>query len=197
MGKAVGDFLHVLSFKDDEQAEAAAASFSTLPAEQADKVLEELIDLLTSPEVDTRWWAARAMAALSGSLVAGYLVKALGDEHASVRQCAALGLKDHPSIDSVPALVTALADQDSLVARLASDALVRIGEPTVPTLLDVLDNGSRSARLEAVRALAAIGDHRSIPALYAILDEESALMEYWAIKGLERMGVGMLLFSPE
>jgi HEAT repeat protein len=195
--KVVDDFLRALSEKDDEQTEAAAARFAALPAKQAGDVLEELAGLLASPELDTRWWATRAMAASSSSLATGYLTRALGDEHASVRQCAALGLRIHPDAQSVPSLVAALSDPDGLVARLASDALVRIGEPAVQFLLDVLGNGARSARLEAVRALAYIGDQRSLPALYAILDEESALMEYWAIEGLERMGVGMLLFSPD
>ena len=84
-----------------------------------------------------------------------------------------------------------------LVADLAVGALEAIGEPAVPGLLEVMANGSRSARLKAVRALAMIGDERSIPALFAVLDEDSALIEYWASEGLERMGVGMAFFAPQ
>jgi HEAT repeat protein len=47
-----------------------------------------------------------------------------------------------------------------------------------------------------VRALARIGDQRAIPALFRALDDESALIEYWATKGLEDMGVGMIFFEP-
>lgn len=193
----IADFLHTLFEKDDEKAEATAAGFTTLPAVQASKVLEELIDLLSAPEVDTRWWATRAMAALSSPLVPAFLARALEDEHTSVRQCAALGLRMHPNVQTVPALVTAMADPDGLVARLASDALVHIGKAAVPALLEIMDTGTRSTRLEAVRALAHIDDQRSIPSLFAVLDEDSALMEHWAIEGLDRMGVGMMLFSPD
>ncbi len=197
MEKVVSDFLRALDEKNDEQAEAAAVKFAALPAERAGEVLQEFAGLLTSPEVDTRWWATRAIAALSSSQVPGHLIRILGDKDASVRQCAVLGLINHPDAQSILALVASLADGDGLVARLASDALVKIGEAAVLPLLEVLGNGAWSARLEAVRALANIGDQRSIPALYAILDEDSALMEYWAIEGLERMGVGMMLFSPD
>jgi len=193
----IEDFLLALTKRNDEQAEAAAARFSALPAEQAGEVLDELKDLLTAPEVDTRWWATRAMAALSSPRVSTFLIRSLEDNHDSVRQCAALGLRMHPDVQAIPALVTALADHDGLVARLASDALVNAGETAVPALLEVLDTGTRAARLEAVRALAYIGDQRTIPALFAVLDEDSALMEYWAIEGLERMGVCMMLFAPE
>jgi HEAT repeat protein len=195
--KLIADFLHAVAERDDERAETIAAGFSHLPIESACEVLEELGDLLSSPEVDTRWWATRAIAALSIPQVVVFLIRSLGDEHASVRQCAALGLRIHQSAQSVPALVTALADKDVLVARLTSDALSNIGEAAVPALLEVVGNGARTARLEAVRALAYIGDQRSIPELFAVLDEDSALMEYWAIEGLERMGVGMILFSPD
>ena len=41
-----------------------------------------------------------------------------------------------------------------------------------------------------------IGDTRAIPELYKMLDSDSALLEYWASDGLERMGVGMVFFAP-
>ena len=193
----IADFLHAVAQKDDELAEAAAAGFAALPEKQAAEVLRELLDLITAPEVDTRWWVIRAIAALSNPLVPAFLIRALGDEHASIRQCAALGLRMHPDAQAIPALVIALADHDRLVARLASDALVIIGEAAVPALLEAVSAGDRAARLGAVRALASIGDQRSIPALFAALDEDSAHIEYWATEGLDRMGVGMKLFSPD
>jgi len=51
--------------------------------------------------------------------------------------------------------------------------------------------------VEAVRALAKIGDQRAIPALFEALDDNSALIEYWASEGLEKMGVGMVFYKPE
>jgi len=84
-----------------------------------------------------------------------------------------------------------------LLAHLAADALIAIGAAAVPNLLQTLKSDhSQAARLEAVRALARIGDQRSIPALFETLDKESALIEYWADEGLQRMGVGIILFKP-
>jgi HEAT repeat protein len=60
-----------------------------------------------------------------------------------------------------------------------------------------MQKGEHVARLEAVRALAKIGDERAIPALFDALDNDSALIEYWASEGLEKMGVGMVFYKPE
>jgi HEAT repeat protein len=195
--KVIAEFLQAVAQKDDERAEAEAVGFAALPEAQAGEALQELLDSINAPEVDTRWWGIRAIAALSTPLVLAFLIRALNDVHASVRQCAALGLRMHPDIQAIPSLVKALADEDGLVARLASDALVNIGESAVPALLEVASTGDRIARSEAVRALASIGDQRSIPVLFAALNEDSALIEYWANEGLDRMGVGMKLFAPE
>ncbi len=124
------------------------------------------------------------------------IIAALEDEDVSVRQCAALAITQHGDARAVPGLVRLLSDPDSLLARLAANALVAIGTPAVPPLLELLRDGKPLARFEAVRALALIGDPRAIPALMAVLEEDSTLMEYWADEGLRRMGVGMVYFAP-
>ena len=112
-----------------------------------------------------------------------------------MRQCAALGLRQRPDPAAVEALIRALDDPDPLVRRLAGEALSATGSEAVPSLLKVMESGAQPARLEAARALGVIGDVRAIPALFAALDG-SALLEYWASQGLERMGVGMSFFLP-
>jgi HEAT repeat protein len=66
----------------------------------------------------------------------------------------------------------------------------------VPDLIEVMENGSQVARLEAARALSEIGDTRAIPVLFKALEEGSVVLEYWASEGLEKMGVGMTFFEP-
>ena len=95
-----------------------------------------------------------------------------------------------------PDLIALLNDEDRLLARLAADALIAIGGQAVGGLVEAMRTGAPSARLEAVRALARIGDPRAIPALFETLGGDSALLEHWASRGLERMGVGMLFFKP-
>jgi HEAT repeat protein len=181
-----------LTSGDDQRAEAAALRL----AAQGTAALATIRALLAAPQVDARWWAARALAEVPGEETAPLLIQALDDPDPHVRQCAALGLCKRPDGRAVPALVEAMGSQDALLARLAANALACTGADAVPALLEVLEKGEQALRLEAARALAHIGDERSIPALFKALDEDSALMEYWANEGLERMGVGMVFFKP-
>jgi HEAT repeat protein len=206
----VEDYLAELFSGDDVRAEQAAVKISRLPAGERPASLAALEEALASPLAERRWWAARALAEIQDPLVPPLLAGLLSDEAAAVRQCAALGLRLQPDPQAVPALIQALSDPDPLAAELAADALAAVGGEAVPALLEVLTAGEqpderpsrvpavpgRDTRLEALRALAAIGDPRAIPALFAALDEDSALMEHWASEGLERMGVGMTFFKP-
>jgi HEAT repeat protein len=208
MSENIADLLAALISEDEAQPkvaaqpevvaqqEIAAARLAALPEALQPEALSALQGLLAATEADRRWWAARAIAALPGKNIPPVLLQVLQDEDASVRQCAALGLRQRPDARAVAGLVRALDDPDALVRRLAGEALEAIGGEAVPALLEVMGGGSQTARLEAVRALATIGDARSIPALFAAL-EGSALLEYWANEGLERMGVGMRFIIPE
>jgi HEAT repeat protein len=185
-------YLDAFSSGDDAQAEYAARQI----AARGLAALPALQSLLTHPHPDTRWWAVRALADLQAEDATSLLVQALADPDPAVRQCAARGLQDRPDGRAVPALVAALKDGDSLVVRIAANALVAAGESAVPALLQAVRDGSQKSQLEAMRALALIGDQRSIPFLFEALDSDSMLMEYWANEGLERMGVGMVFFKP-
>ena len=111
-------------------------------------------------------------------------------------QCAALSLRENPSADAIPDLITLLDHKDRLLTRLAADALAAIGKAATLPLIQVVKEGRKTARLEAVRALAAIGDEDSIATLFSLLEEDSTLMQYWAEEGLEKMGIGMMFFDP-
>jgi HEAT repeat protein len=177
---------------EDWRAEAAARKL----AQQGENALPILRELLESPDTDARWWATWALASLSHPQVGHLLRGLLKDPDSSVRQCAALALREQPDVDAIPELVDLLEEEDPILARLAAAALIATGREAVPALLEVVQNGSQKARLEAIRSLANIGDERAIPALYAAYQERSAIMEYWANEGLEKLGVGMVLFNP-
>jgi HEAT repeat protein len=188
---------------DDQQAEAAVPAIAAKGAIAVDALLEVLHEQagLEPCAVDARWWAVRTLAEIQDERVPGRLAAALGDPDASVRQCASLGLRalaerGQGIPDLVPALASMLADPDPLCATLAGEALTVIGAPAVPALLQALQDDPQEVRLRAVRALALIGDPSSIPALFNALNEDSALMEYWANEGLDRMGIGMMFFKP-
>lgn len=191
-GNFIDLLLNELLSGEDERAEAAARQLAELGKE----ALPYLRAWLSAAEVEKRWWATRTLAQMHDPQVLPLLLEALGDEEPSVRQCAALALRHHPDPQAIPALIAALEGEDRLLARLAGDALVAIGEAAVEPLLQVLERGQGRARLEAMRALALLQDPRAAPALFAALEGDSALLEYWANEGLERLGIGMTFFKP-
>jgi len=188
----VTDVLDELSCGEDERAEAALPHLAPWGPE----VVEILQERLLNPEPDVRRWAVRGLAEVQDERVSGLLAKALADPDLGVRWCAELALRQHPSEKAAAALVSMLSGQDALSRRLAGDALVAIGSPAAPLLLEALQTDQGLARLEAARALAKIGDESSIKALFEALDDSSALVAYWANEGLERMGVGMVFYKP-
>jgi HEAT repeat protein len=176
----------------DTRAEAAALRL----AGEGPGNLAILKELAADPDPEVRWWATRALADINDPVVTLLLVAALHDPHPEVRKCGALALVEQPDERAVPALIQMLDAQDSLLARLAGNALVATGAAAVPELIEVMGAGSLLARLEAIRALCEIGDTRAIPVLFSAFEEDSALMEYWAAEGLEKMGVGTAFFEP-
>ena len=181
-----------LTSGDDTDAEAAAPQI----AQYGDEGLQRLATLLSSADPDERWWVVRSMATFDHPDASRMIVQALNDEDNAVQQCAALALREKPHPDAIPGLVALLGNEDRLLAHLASDALAAIGKPATQALLEVVKSGEQLARLEAVRALAQYEDYDSVSALFKLLDEDSALLEYWANEGLENMGIGMTFFKP-
>jgi HEAT repeat protein len=176
----------------DQRAELAALQLSAAGSQSLDTLNELLED--QNPEV--RWWATRSLADIHTVEVIPLLLKTLNDSDSAVQQCAALALRGQPVPAAIPQLISALDAEDRLLSRLAGDALIAIGEDAVPALIAVMDDSPHSARLEAARALAAIGDTRAVPVLIKVLDQDSAIMEHWAEQGLEKMGVGTVFFEP-
>ena len=180
------------------------ASGSDLVADQTARKLAELgsqnlevfQQLLDDQRPDVRWWAVRSLAEIESPDVIPLFIRSLDDADIAVRQCAALALQQQPGTQAIPALIQQLNASDQLLRRLAGDALIAAGGDALPALLEVMQDSPKKARIEAARALALIGDTRAIPELFKALDDESALLEHWAGEGLEKMGVGMVFFSP-
>lgn len=155
-----------------------------------------LRDLLNSRDADYRWWALRTLAQ-SPQARTEWLLPLLNDSAPEVRQAAALGLCNHPDETATRPLIRALSDEDSMVSDLARSALIVIGKPAIPSLLEVLKDASQRARINALRAVAEIGDYSAIPALMAALEDDSVMLQHWAEEGLERLGLNMIYLKPE
>jgi len=199
-----------IDFESTPEAEIEAAVVRLGSSGKA--ALPVLTNLLASPDPERRWWAVRALAEVpaavadteaglqngpvSADWAAQLLAQALGDSDPGVCQCAALALSRRVSPAGVPALVECLSSPDGLLRRLAGDALAAVGAPAVHALIAALETGPDTGRGQAARALALIADPRSIPALFAVLDDRSTFVIYWAEQGLDKMGVGMQFFDP-
>ena len=182
-----------LTSGDDERAEQ-----SILPlVELGNAAIEPLLDLTRSQDADMRWWAVRALAASPHTLTVD-LIPLLNDSSSSVRAATALAILNHPSEEAIEALIQTLYDEDSLTAGLAGNALVKIGSPTTPNLLKVIEEAGTNIRILAIRALAEIKDHRAIPMMMKCLNDEneSAVIQYWAGQGLEKLGLDMVYIKP-
>ena len=196
--KTLESLLEDLTSGDEARAEAAVVPLIGL----GEDAVPALLELTRSPDVDARWWGLRILAA-SPHLKTALLLPFLNDPAPEVRQCAALGLAGKPDESAVEPLVRALSDEDSMVASLASNALVKIGSPSVPSLIEAVKpsaaegTGSQSMRIHALRALAEIRDHRAIPVMMQVMQEDSALLQHWAQEGLERLGLDMVYIKPQ
>lgn len=85
-------------------------------------------------------------------------------------------------------LARLLSDSSVFVSATVSDALARIGQLSVPALIDRLRNGAGLECARAAKALLAILDSRSIPALIAALDDDSPVVRHYASEALTRLG---------
>ena len=185
------DLLSDLTSGNEVRAEEAVHSLIDL----GEEAIPALLELTRSSDLDHRWWGLRVLAQ-SPHAKSEWLVPFLNDSAREVRQCAALGLAIKPEASATQPLVQALSDEDGMVSSLAVNALVKIGKAAVPALIDVVNNGTQSARIHALRALAEIRDHRAIPVMMKVMEEDSALLQHWAKEGLDRLGLDMVYIKP-
>lgn len=176
---------------DEARAEAALPQLVDL----GEPAVAGLKDLTRSTDPDIRWWAVRGLASLPHA-PAEWLVPFLNDPAPEVRQCAALGLAGKPHEGAVDSLVRALNDDDSMTASLAANALIKAGSAAVPSLIEAVKHGAASQRIHALRALSEMRDHRAIPVMMNVMQEDSALLQHWAQEGLERLGLDMVYIKP-
>ena len=89
-------------------------------------------------------------------------------------------IEEHSDLDSqITSLIEALNDEDGLKRQRARHGLIHIGYESVPSLIDVVQNGKGHTRWEAIEALSRINAPSAVPALMeALLDEDTGIR--WA-----------------
>lgn len=85
-------------------------------------------------------------------------------------------------------LVEQLSSENGSVRAVARDAIIKIGPPMTPHLIQLLSSPDEHLRWEAAKALAAIADPASAPALVGALEDRSFGVRWLASSGLIALG---------
>ena len=87
-------------------------------------------------------------------------------------------------LTETPILIATLGVDKGAERESARRALVNIGEPAVPALIDALSNLKQQVRWEAAKALGQIGDPIAAPALVTALEDKHFGVRWLAAVGL-------------
>jgi HEAT repeat protein len=92
--------------------------------------------------------------------------------------------------NAVPALITALADKEDIVARMAADTLGKLGEPAVNPLVEALKAPTPSVRRYAALALKELGvkAKKAVPLLTEALHDKDPSTRPFAAQALAAVG---------
>lgn len=89
---------------------------------------------------------------------------------------------------AIPTLIASLSYNNPGAAVAAVDGLIQLGEPAVPSLLELLDQHNYTARAWTIRALAGIGDPRGLLTLLGAATADFAL----SVRRAAARGLGMM-----
>jgi len=175
----------------DETAEQAAIALG----EAGDAGWTAIETLVGATDPDRRFWAVRALWANGSEAAVSRLIALLADPDEMVRSAAALALGEMRAESAIPALLNAVAADETAAGNHAADALAKIGAPAAEGLIALLAHPQKRARLRAAKALVPIESHAAIRALIDRLDnDESYLVRHYADAALKKMGVGQMVY---
>jgi HEAT repeat protein len=134
------------------------------------------------------------------------LIRLLSDSDTQVRFYATLGLRQLKARNALPQIFQLLArERDDLVVRSILKMLGELGDScAVPTLLNWATSPDDFHRLDAIEALAKLGDERAVPIAKAMLQEnrkpirqdENGVMKQSSIHSIRDLVRNSLMESP-
>jgi HEAT repeat protein len=149
--------------------------------------LDALLGALAGPDEEgVRWCAAEGLARIGEPAVPGLVALA---DHADpdVRWKAIVALGDIGDPCAAPALRSRLADQDRFVRSRAVSALVRLGTPCLPLMLDALADPDIRVRQGAAAVLGQVGDPAAVDGLLRALHDPAESVRRAAAVALLRI----------
>ncbi len=112
-----------------------------------DRAIEHIVKLLNDPDPGVKFYIPISLESIGGEKIIEPLHLALRDEMSQMRMAAAdiIGrLKDQSAI---PLLIERLADDNVYVKSSATEALMKIGTPAIPSLIEVLQQKAENVAL--------------------------------------------------
>ncbi len=138
---------------------------------KAKRDINGLLKALSYPQnAEVRQAAARALGELREPRAVGALIRALEDEEAEVRWCAAESLFriGEPALGP---LIAAMDSDNAMVRSNVYSAIKQMDLIAVDPLIDALNNPSSNVRAGAAKMLAAINSARVVSPLIAAFDD--------------------------
>ena len=112
--------------------------------------IEKLQGCLDSPQEKVRFFSILALGAIGDTKSIDILIKILGEEGESAQK-AMKALAE--TEESIPALVEALGSPNLNVRSNASKALIKIGQPAVEQLMEVVNSENKEVHYWAAKSL--------------------------------------------
>jgi len=144
--RAIGPLISVLG-EDNEELGYWTAKVIGQMGEMAIEKLQECLD---SPQEKVRFFSILALGAIGDRKSIDILIKILGEEGESAQK-AMKALSE--TEESIPALVEALGSPNLNVRSNASKALIRIGQPAVEHLMEVVNSENKEVHYWAAKSL--------------------------------------------
>jgi HEAT repeat protein len=152
------------------------------------RAVEPLIRALADPDEDITSRVANALVRLGAPSVEP-LIQALADPDSAIRSHAADALGQLSDPRAVKPLIRALADPVEIIGYRVSNALVKLGAPSVEPLIQALIDPNSTIRSHAATTLAQLDDPRAVgPLTTLLLSTEEGVYEYAAALALKHIG---------
>ena len=151
---------------------------------------EALIKALKDNDWTVRRHAANSLGMIGDEEAVPSIIKALNDRDWHVRKYAAVALGKMKDERAIPILLEALDDDDADVRWKAASSLVKMGEISVPLVINVFKTGSWRVRGRAAEILGKIGDERAVPVLIDSLSHGKSLEKHRHVRGKAAEALG-------
>jgi HEAT repeat protein len=152
-------------------------------------MLEQLIAALESAEVEERIAAVKQIGDGQHTSALPHLAETLREDiDAGVRYQAALTLAKFADPATTNDLLNALREDDLWVRVAVTDALIRIGQPSVTGLIEALRDENHAVRRAAAKALGKIGAGVAAKSLQGALLDVDTDVRRFAAEALGRIG---------